>query len=105
MVSEDARRHVSRHERRLGQERPRAAHRIEEDTAVIPPGTHQDPRRKHLADRRRSLRHPVAPLMERLAGGVECQRHRRICDMDVEAHIRIHHRYIGTTVGTLTEEV
>ena len=43
--------------------------------------------------------------MERLTGGVERQRHHRIGDMDVEAHIRIHHRYIGTTVGTLTEEV
>src|SRR5204862_252345 len=65
--AERSRRDVRRLERRLDEDRPRSAERIEERRAPIPARVEDDRRRERLRERSPSLVPPPAALVERVA--------------------------------------
>ncbi len=82
----------------LDEERAGAAHRVDQ-RAVAPPAAFEDDAcGEHLVDRGLGLGHAVAPLVERLAGGVEREGHPVAGDVHVDHHVGVLEAHSGALV-------
>ena len=105
LLAERAGRNLPRHQRRLDDERARAAHAVGERRGAVPSAQLNDPGREHLVHRRDVRLRAVPAPVERVAGRVEVQRDDVLVHVQVQPQVGVLQPHRGPRAGALAELV